>query len=102
METEHIALCARIGSLHMAFTIALQQGVLTRVCDEVTVFNRRDLQAALIASTHAKNSIVQRNGFTPFCATFGRHPRVPTALLDWRNDLKRDPSWAHDEENILD
>eukprot|EP00971_Amphidinium_carterae_P221582 4398430-Amphidinium_carterae.1 len=63
------------------------KGCLTRLADEASVVSRCDLQGCLIAALHAKNSTVQRNGFSPFCASFGRHPRVPTALLDERNDL---------------
>ena len=60
----------------------LLKGVLVKLCDEVAASSVCEVSSSLIAALHAKSSSIQKAGFSPFSAAFGRHPRLPLSLLD--------------------
>eukprot|EP00971_Amphidinium_carterae_P168324 3335326-Amphidinium_carterae.1 len=61
--------------------------MLVRLQDEQWAQTRSSLTChlCLIQCLHARNSMLSRNGRSPFMAAFGRTPRVPTVLQDTRN-----------------
>ena len=56
-------------------------GLWRAVVHEHQCSDRESMKAALDAAVHAKNSTMTRNGFTPYQAVFGFHPRDPCSAL---------------------
>ena len=56
-------------------------GLWRAVIHEHQCSDRECMKAALDAAVHAKNSTMTRNGFTPYQAVFGFHPRDPCSAL---------------------
>eukprot|EP00971_Amphidinium_carterae_P053794 1059449-Amphidinium_carterae.1 len=59
--------------------------MLVRLQDEQWAQTAEQFDLCLIQCLHARNSMLSRNGRSPFMAAFGRTPRVPTVLQDTRN-----------------
>ena len=55
--------------------------MLERVIDDMAVINGEQLDVAIVACAHAKNSRVKQGGRTAFQAAFGRIPALPGELL---------------------
>jgi len=60
---------------------AIWRVMFQKVVDSNAVCAIEDVDMAVAATCHAKNSLIQRCGRSPYQATFGRLPRLPTALM---------------------